>query len=176
MAQDFARRQRAKPRKEKSLPGWAWFLTGITVGVFASFLVYVWHDIPADPEATAILEKPVPENVETDEMQWDFYNIFPKSEVPIIEEYQKDGTKTVVASPTAWLLQAGSFRDPADADRLRAELILQGMNVFTREVESNGQSWHRVLVGPIPSELETDRLRRRLAEANIASITLKVTP
>ena len=176
MAQDFAKRHHAKPQPSASLPGWAWFLSGLLVGVFGSFLVYLWRDVPPDPEAAAVNEKPVADVAEVEEMQWDFYNILPSSGVPIVEEYAGDGTKTVLPPTTAWLLQAGSFRNPADADRLRAELILQGMDVFTREIKTGGQSWHRVLVGPVATELEMNRLRRQLAEANIASIALKVTP
>ncbi|MEX0941919.1 MAG: SPOR domain-containing protein [Pseudomonadales bacterium] len=158
------------------LPGWVWFLTGLAAGVFASFLYYVWKDVPADPEAEAIVIKPNADVSTIEEMQWDFYDIFPKSEVPIVEEYTPDGTKVAIDAPSAYLLQAGSFRNPEDADRLRAELILLGMDVFTRKVETDDGEWTRVLVGPLDTRLEMERERRKLAEANIASIALKVTP
>lgn len=161
----------------QGLPGWVWFITGLALGIFSSFIYYLWRDVPHDPAADDLVGKPtaeIPSN-RVEEMTWDFYDIFPKSEVPIVEEYQPDGTKVTVKEPTAYLLQAGSFRSLEDADRLRAELILQGLNAFTREIEKDGEAWHRVLVGPIDSEIEMNRQKRRLAEANIASIPLRVT-
>lgn len=178
MAQDYARRHEATKVSNGGLPGWVWFLTGLATGVFGSFLVYLWRDVPADPAAEAIAGKPATEisSPRVEQMEWDFYDIFPKTEVPVVEEYAEDGSKVRVEEPSAYVLQAGSFRNPEDADRLRAELILMGMEVFTREIDKDGVKWHRVLVGPIDSKVEMDRLRRQLAEADIASISLKVTP
>ena len=82
-------------------------------------------------------------------MQWDFYEIFPKSEVPIVEEYGQDGEKVRTAEVQTYILQVGSFRSSADADKMRAELILLGLDVFIKVIEKDGQTWHRVLVGPI---------------------------
>lgn len=175
MAHDFANRSGIKT-VNNNLPGWVWFLTGLAAGVFVSFLYYVWKDVPKDPEAASLVIKPQADVSTIEEMQWDFYDIFPKSEVPIVEEYTPDGAKVGVPAPSAYLLQAGSFRNADDADRLRAELILLGMDVFTREVETDDGKWTRVLVGPLDTQLEMERQRRRLAEANIASIALKVTP
>ena len=108
------------------------------------------------------------------EIDYDFYDLFPKAEVPIVEEYDRAGNKVVAESHYAYLLQAGSFRDEADADRLRAELILQGFEAVIKEVEQASGTWHRVIVGPYESEREMTRARNRLAEANIETIRLQV--
>ena len=78
--------------------------------------------------------------------------------------------------PAVFLLQAGSFRNSEDADRLRAELLLMGLTVFSREIEVNGETWHRVLVGPLETELELNRAQDKLAQAEIESIPLRVKP
>jgi len=160
------------------LPGWVWFLTGLAAGVFGSFLFYLWRDVPVDPAARDLAGRPATEllspNVE--EMKWDFYDLFPKSEVPIVDAYAKDGSKQKVEGPFVYLLQAGSFRNADDADQLRVQLILLGLDVFTRKVKKDGTTWNRVLVGPIDSATEMDRQRRKLAEANIPSIALRVSP
>jgi cell division protein FtsN len=103
-----------------------------------------------------------------------FYEIFPKNEVPI-EEYTPEGKKVVVKQNYSYALQAGSFRNPADADRLRAKLILMGLQVIIQPVEQQDSVWHRVLVGPIDTRLELDRTRNRLAQANIVSIQLRMS-
>lgn len=177
MTQDYAKRRQNPAESRPSLPGWVWFITGLATGVFGTFL-YFLQDVKTDPETAAIEESPrgeiVAPNVE--EMEWDFYDIFPKSEVPVVEEYGPDGTRVEVEEPSAFLLQAGSFRNPEDADRQRAELILLGLDVFVKEVESDGETWHRVLVGPLETEVALSRARRTLAEADVASIALRVTP
>lgn len=159
------------------LPGWVWFLTGLAAGVFGSFLFYLWRDVPVDPAASELAGKPATEllSPNVQEMKWDFYDIFPRSEVPV-EAYAEDGSKEQVEGPYAYLLQAGSFRNADDADQLRARLILIGFDVFTRQIEKDGTTWNRVLVGPIDSATEMERQRRKLAEANIPSIALRVSP
>lgn len=179
------------PRAARATPGRStsaqdggrglWFGAGLLTGLFSAFLIYLWQASPADGELARLLEPPVADGKAptpkpaSEKMQWDFYEIFPRSEVPIVEEYGTNGVKTRVAEPQAYVLQAGSFRAAADADKLRAELILLGMNVFVKVIEKDGQKWHRVLVGPMDTELEMNRNRRTLAEANIETLSLRVS-
>lgn len=163
-------------KSKVKIPGFVWFLAGLACGGFGSFLYRVATDVPLDPEAQALVDKQPAVNVSADDapMKWDFYDIFPRSEVPIVEEYATDGSKRQLEQASTYLLQAGSFRNPDDADTLRAELILLGMDVFVREIEKDGVPWHRVIVGPLDTEIELNRHRRALAESNIASIVLRV--
>lgn len=173
MAEAQARRRNATA--STGVPGWVWFFAGLSTGVFASFLYVLWQDIPVDPEVEVLANEPATDGAgDVQEMQWDFYDIFPKSEVPVVEEYAADGTKSRVPEDSAWLLQAGSFRGEDDADSLRAELILLGMEAFVRKIDNDGDVWHRVMVGPLDSEVELSRHRRKLAEANIPSIAMRI--
>ena len=106
-------------------------------------------------------------------MQWDFYEIFPKTEVPVVEEYTESGDKIVVEN-FRWILQAGSFQDPNDADEQRASLILLGLDVQTQSVKVSGDKWYRVIVGPFDSELERNRAQDKLAQAEIPSMAAKI--
>ena len=56
---------------------------------------------------------------------------------------------------------------------MRAELILLGLDVFIKVIEKDGQTWHRVLVGPINGTRELTRSRNVLAEASIEALTLR---
>ena len=164
------------------MPRGAVFVIGFLFGIFAAFLVYLWKFVPVDPNsdfnkptADIISDKKlslIKEKVE--EIQWDFYEIFPKSEVPIVEEYSPDGEKVVIQEDYSYALQTGSFNNPDDADRLRGQLILIGLQVYIQEVSNEGVQWHMVLVGPFDSKLELNRVRNRLAEANIESIQLRM--
>lgn len=179
MPTDYARKGGAARHGNGGLPGWVWFLTGLASGVFASFLFYLWHNVPQDPNAQAALAKPGMElsaPKAADEMKWDFYDMFPKSEVPVVEAYGKDGKKTEAPAADRFVIQAGAFKTASEADQQRAQLILLGMEPFIKESVQDGVTWHRVMIGPIDSRLEVERQRRKLAEANIASLTLRVTP
>ena len=105
-------------------------------------------------------------------MQWDFYEIFPKSEVQIIDKYtdQPDSDD----ANFVFILQTGSFQVLADADARRAELLLLGLDVFMQEVEIEGNTWYRVMVGPLDSELDRNRAQDKLAQAQIESLPLQV--
>ena len=64
---------------------------------------------------------------------------------PYVEEYLQSST----ADPEAeYLLQAGAFRTAEDADRRRAAILLLDLDARTLRVTRQGESWHRVLVGP----------------------------
>ena len=179
MAQDFAKRHTAKNPSRPSIPGWVWFLTGLIAGIFLSFLGYLWKFVPVDPQMVNSKEVPKAEPNQAvqavKEMQFDFYDLFPKSEVPIVEEYNQEGLLIESPNPFAYLLQAGSFRDPNDADRLRGSLILQGLEVFVKKINVNGATWYRVMVGPFKTDLGLNRAQDKLAAAQIESIPIKVT-
>lgn len=175
MPQDFANRKPAPEPEKRSAGNATWFFLGLTLGVFVSFLVYLWQVVPEDP-AVAI-DKPTSDVISDQqvlEIDYDFYDLFPTAEVPIVEEYDLAGNKVVAESNYAYLLQAGSFKSVEDADRLRAQLILQGHEVVIKEVENVKGVWHRVIVGPFDNERDLTRARNRLAEADIESMQLRV--
>ena len=106
-------------------------------------------------------------------MSFDFYEIFPKSVVPVVEEYDETGEK-VEAEPVRWILQTGSFSSPDDADELRASLILMGLDASITKVEVDGKDWHRVMAGPFDTELARNRAQDKLAQAQIKAIPIKL--
>ncbi|MFP6806239.1 MAG: SPOR domain-containing protein [Pseudomonadales bacterium] len=175
MTQDFAKRHRTQSKAQAPVPSWAWFVTGLIAGIFISFLAYLWKVVPADPETVQIKELPKaqPDQL-VEEMTFDFYDLFPKSEVPIVEEYNIEGLRVESAEPFDYLLQAGSFRNPNDANQLRAELILLGLEVFIKEIKVDDNQWHRVMVGPLASDLLLNRAQDKLAAAEIESIPFRV--
>lgn len=74
-----------------------------------------------------------------------------------------------------YMLQTGSFQNESDADRRRAELILMGMDANIKTVTfTNGQIWHRVIVGPFTGEKALHRAQNQLTQLNIAAAVRKV--
>ena len=176
MAQDYAKRHSTVSPQQTEWPGWSWFIIGFVFGLFVAFIIFLWKEVPADensniakPTADVIADK------KSEVINYDFFEMFPEHVVPIIEEYTPEGKKVVVKQNYSYALQTGSFRNPADANRLRAKLILMGLQVIIQQVEQQDSVWHRVLVGPIDTRLELDRTRNRLAQANIVSIQLRMS-
>ena len=73
------------------------------------------------------------------------------------------------------MLQTGSFQSSSDADRRRAELILMGMNTKIHTVTfTNGQTWHRVIVGPFSGKKALHHAQDQLTQLNIAAAIRKI--
>ncbi len=70
-------------------------------------------------------------------------------------------------------IQAASFRDLADAESLRAQLILQGLAAATARVDLNSGAWYRVTVGPIESASEARSVMSNLREQKLEAIWIK---
>src|SRR5262245_49124523 len=141
MARDY---KNTKSRGGGGLSGVAGFVLGLGFGLAVAMAVYLYDRRPAarlaqqqaqqqagpvSPDNKAANGKPAPASQDA-ETQFDFYEMLPKFEVVIPE---KDGTVAprtaaggAVQKPGAYILQAGSFRNAADADRVRAQIALQG--------------------------------------------------
>lgn len=73
-----------------------------------------------------------------------------------------------------YILQAGSFRDDQQAEKLKAGLALLGIKSVIEKVsiKDSGQ-WHRVRIGPFTAMREIDKVRSRMRDNNIEPILLK---
>ena len=95
------------------------------------------------------------------------------------EKSTKDKTaeekKSTAAPRETFFLQAGSFQNAAEADSLKGQLALLGLEaaVQTRNVADKGV-WHRVRVGPYNDMDEINRVRGILQQNNIDSALVKV--
>ena len=81
-----------------------------------------------------------------------FYDMLPKFEV-VVPEKDKDVRPDIGPVPETrrgtYVLQAGSYKNFADADRVRAQLALQGIESKVQKVSVDNDTWHRIRIGPI---------------------------
>ena len=84
-------------------------------------------------------------------------------------------TKEPANTQSPALIQAGSFRSAKEADRLRAELILMGLQVHVESVELGpNDAWHRVRVGPFGNEQALSRAQKLLADNKIKHMIVRL--
>ena len=79
-----------------------------------------------------------------------------------------------VERPGVYVLQAGSYRNEADADRVRAQLSMQGIDAKVQRVAVDADVWHRVRIGPITKLDELNKLRKQLQAADVDALVIRV--
>jgi cell division protein FtsN len=124
---------------------------------------------PVDPDASA--------NTGAGE-KYDFYEMLPNFEV-VVPEKDKDVKRDLpgtakVERPGVYVLQAGSYRNEADADRVRAQLSMQGIDAKVQRVAVDTDVWHRVRIGPITKLDELNKLRKQLQAADVDALVIRV--
>ena len=132
-----------------------------------------WENYREKEREAAVAETPKPEpraaaapaDAEDPGRNYDFYDMLPTFEVVVPErerEVTRDTTPARVERPGVYVLQAGSYRKPEDAERVRAQLKIQGIEANVQRVAVDEDVWHRVRIGPITDLAELNRLRARL--------------
>jgi cell division protein FtsN len=110
--------------------------------------------------------------------KYDFYEMLPNFEV-VVAEKDKDVKRDLPAAakierPGVYVLQAGSYRNEADAERVRAQLAMQGVQAKVQRVAVDADVWHRVRIGPISNLEELNKLRRQLQAAEVDALVIRV--
>ena len=65
------------------------------------------------------------------------------------------------------VLQVGSFQSAGEADSLKAQLALLGLEASVKSAVVNNETWHRVQLGPFASESSLSRAKNLLIENKI---------
>ncbi|WP_299731802.1 SPOR domain-containing protein [uncultured Endozoicomonas sp.] len=187
-----ASRARSGGKTSKTpLPGWLWLLAGLLIGVFVAFLAGL---TPSAKDVRSVADQvaSAPEAGEKKENQpvFDFYTLLPESEVavpavtpePVRKSVEQKASKPKATAeapkPTQsakYLLQAGSFRNISDAERLRARLLLEGLSPKIEKVNvGGGETWHRVQIGPFSDSASLKNAQTVLSSHNIDSLLLQL--
>ncbi|MDP7536899.1 MAG: SPOR domain-containing protein [Methylococcales bacterium] len=97
--------------------------------------------------------------------RYDFFTLLPEKEV-VVPDYEiktrnreeKAGKRRAVR----YMMQAGSFRNNKDADRLKAKLALIGIESKIELARIGDVNWYRVKLGPFLNMSATEVVRQRL--------------
>ena len=130
----------------------------------------------------AIKEKlPTSETINKAVDNYEFFEILENKEITVEEvpEYKstpkgtdKDGNKI------EYRLNAGAFTSQERADRLKAQLILNGFNTQIESADVNGKTWFRVFTGPFANRSQMNKAQDQLINMGIQSVEIQqpVTP
>lgn len=194
---------RRAPRRQQgrlSVPGWLWGLAGLIAGfALSQYFQQTAPPIatvmpkpassasaPAAEEASSPSESQPQEPAKPRMPTFEFYTLLPESEViaPKVEAYhstprpQADATASEAKAATttsSFVLQAASFRDTSDAQRLAGRLEDLGLLAKITTVKANGdQTWHRVQVGPYQDTREISRARDLMVTQGIEPLLIKL--
>jgi len=228
MPRDYKHRATRRKKRRKLSP-WLLVVSGLLLGLFVAFLVFLKTQAPSEPPAVfqESLLPPVEETrpdstvesrpdseAETPQTpppppkpRFDFYTLLPEMEVIVPDEEVAPPPAPPVHQPAAaskpaeqhapvkpaatpaatpapakaatpagtYLLQVGSFRNGEQAERLKAELALLGLETSIQKVTiDNKDTYHRVRVGPFRDTGSLNNARSKLSRQGIDSRVIKL--
>ncbi len=135
-------------------------------------------------------DKPVKQQTD-----FDFFTVLPEIEVlvPTVESdpsssdppppkpHHNTNAQAITSQPravanSAYMLQAGSYKNKVEADRLRAELALTGLVSSIQKVTIQGKGdFFRVRLGPYSSYRNMVKADEKLAGQGIKTLRLKIS-
>jgi hypothetical protein len=168
MPRDYKHRAHRRKKKHSASP-WLGVVTGLLIGLFIAFLVYikmqasdsttqvvVKESLPAQPveEDVRDVGKEKKATITPPEPRFDFYNLLPEMEVIVPEsEIKKPRAKPAAPDSSAastsaetiagtYYLQVGSFKNAEQADNLKAKLAFSGFETVIHKatLEISGKS------------------------------------
>lgn len=179
---------KSKGRRPMDLGRWREFGYGLLAGIGLAGVAFLYagarHKTPEvadtprpDPHRTPPADADPTASAKSSQ-KYDFYEMLPNFEV-VVPEKDKDVKRDLPAGapierPGVYVLQIGSYRNQSDAERVRAQLALQGVTAKVQRVAVDADVWHRVRIGPITSLDELNKVRRQLQAAEVDALVIRV--
>jgi len=174
LSRDFKHVKRHAPGGAPAFSGWVGLGVGLSLGLLVALAVHLNYQnkAPAEPLPTADTppasasappeEAPAPEDAGPG---YDFYDMLPKQEVEVPEGTARPPRAALPKGDVT--LQAGSFKNVAEAEKLQAQLAQYGVDAKIQRFSLEDETWYRVRIGPIATVEELESVRAKLAEAEI---------
>ena len=187
LSRDYKHVKRHTPGGGPGFNGWVGLGIGLAIGLGVALLVHLHHyreeqaAVEPQPAATtppASAKAPSEESTAPVGTGPDltFYDMLPKQEVEVPGKAAKAATpaaKTPLPTGGA-VLQAGSFKRSAEAEKMQAQLALVGISAKIQRASVDDETWYRVRIGPIATVDELQGIQSKLREAEISATA--VTP
>lgn len=169
----------SRPAKRGGSPIFAGVLIGLAVGAVLAVGVALW--VTGSNPFKSAAPRPAPHAAPTPNEpakpeaapSFDFYKVLPNESADALPAPPPDAA----ARTPKYYLQAGAFQNAADADNLKAQLALLGVEAVIQTSDQGERGiFHRVRVGPFLAMDEVNRTRSLLAQNNIAATLVRDEP
>ena len=191
MARDYkyrATQNKKKPQKT-SVAWWKWILTVVLISLFVYFLVFLSNSTPeaksgkktksitVSKQTKKAKQPPKHQNKKPEEPRFDFYTILPETEI-IVPDYEINTRSREEqlgkAKTSKYIIQAGSFRNFSEADKLRARLALMGIESRVEKAKVGNATWNRVKIGPYTRSSSVSVIKKRLRNSGIDVVVTEI--
>ena len=191
-----------KTKPSKGLSAWFLLFSGVVIGSFVSFLIYLAVGMNVDDEGTAnIKDEPMvkPQNAIAEKAEkqaeekkrFEFYSILPQRQMEMpVEEVTLEKESVKITQPPVvthepierqkpvvsrlYILQVGSFSRFKDADKRKANLAFMGVASKIHAISKSNSTMYRVQVGPFGNIKKVNEVTSLLKQKKIPSLLMKV--
>jgi cell division protein FtsN len=176
--QELRRDGRGRGSRRESAFHLGSFGAGVALGVaftLAGALLPQWWSSSATETAPIEAKSADPEPA----TRFEFFDRLPNARLTprTAPNARAPSPRQAAAEQREYLLQAGSFTNAEDAQRLSASLLASGLASETATVTlSSGAVRHRVIVGPFASSAATQRALTQLRDKDIEALVLARKP
>lgn len=174
-------RRHAQGAAGPGFSGWVGLSIGLGMGLCIALAVHLHYKnqiasqmepVPvatqAPASATATDEAEVSSASGSEPQEFDFYDMLPKQEVDVPHSGQAVEDGSADRLPTGdVVLQAGSFKQATEAEKMVAQLALAGVESKVQRASVQDETWYRVRIGPIATVQELTAVRMKLDAAEI---------
>ena len=193
-------RRGTKRQAPSGIPAWFWLLGGILIGLgvavglmFKGYLPEIKQHTPTvdsaseETSSAALLDEDT-ESAAPQKPRYDFFTVLPEMEVVVPEQelqpkakripdpVPESATASVPETGESYILQVGSFRSATEAEQMKARLAMMGSTATIQTVTVNGDTWHRVRIGPFKGARKADEMRRMLSDNQIDTMVVTGKP
>lgn len=203
MGRDFARKGRHKTNRASTASSshWIWLLAGAAIGIVISAIALFKLFPMVYPTLTQLepmpaSATPVVASEETTERapQFDFYSLLPEIEVSVLEVEKPapeivttgittdampateiaNSTEVTTTKAAHYRLQFASFRQYQDADSLKAQMAMAGIQVEIEAVTLGpNDTWYRVRSNLYPSRESAEAAKTQFQARSIQTVLLE---
>ncbi len=162
-------RPRATPARKMVFHGPSFSFGALVGAAVIIAAAYAPELLQPRPQAT-----PAPEpTAAAPQVEFEFDKLLRDSEVKADPEPYAVPEPDLTDTPSSFSVQAASFRSAADAEQLRARLLLQNLPATVSESTLDTSRWYRVTVGPFQRQVEAERALTKLREQGLDAIFLR---
>ena len=148
------------------------FLAGLFIG--ALIMYFLPTLLATNPNLKSDGVSDIVNKANVQELQFDFYELLKDNEILVPETESIDADNEKLGKDYQYILQVGSFKSSDEAENLKVSLLLMNLAAESESIKNkNGETWHRVLVGPFANTSKMASARAKLAQNSIESLMLK---